>query len=169
MKTAIRSMWSIAFVVLLGSQVHAQTTGSSSVVVEHPWARATPGGAKTGATYLALKNNGDAPDQLLGATTSLADKVQFHSVVEENGVSRMREMPVVDLPPRATVTFSPGSMHIMLVGLTQALKERDTFALTLTFAKAGKVDVTIPVTKIGAMQPDDMGSMKHGDGGMMGK
>src|SRR5713226_767669 len=99
MRNVIRSMRTIAFVVLVGSQLHAQTTGSSSVVVEHPWARATPGGAKTGATYLTLRNNGETPDQLLGATTLLADKVQFHSVVEENGVSRMREMPVVDLPP----------------------------------------------------------------------
>jgi len=39
------------------------------------------------------------------------------------------------------VAFDPGGMHIMLVGLKQPLKEGQTFPLTLTFRKAGKVDV----------------------------
>jgi copper(I)-binding protein len=149
MKQAIELILSVAFACAIGLQVHAQTSGPSPIVVEHPWARATPGGAKTGATYLTLINNADSADQLLGATTPVADKVQFHSTSEENGVSHMREMHAIDLSPRARVTFDPGGMHIMLVGLKQALKEGQTFPLTLTFAKAGKVDVTIPVAKIG--------------------
>ena len=74
----------------------------------------------------------------------------------------MREMPTVDLSPRAKVTFDPGSMHIMLVGLKQPLKEGQTFPLTLTFAKAGKVDVTVSVAKVGAMQPGGMAPMDAG-------
>lgn len=168
MRSIISALLAVPF-VLFASQLHAQTTNSKSIVVEQPWARATPGGARTGATYLALKNNGDSPDQLVGATTSVAEKVQFHSVVEENGVSSMREMPIIDLPPGSTVTFSPGGMHIMLVGLKQPLKEHQTFQLILTFAKAGKLDVMIPVAKVGAMRPGNMGSMKYGGEGMMGK
>jgi copper(I)-binding protein len=169
MRNAIRFLCAAALVLLLGGHVQAQTSGSHPIVVEHPWARATPGGAKTGAAYLTLVNKSDATDQLLGASTPAADKVQFHSTTEENGVSRMREMQVVDLPPRAKVTFDPRAMHMMLVGLKQPLREGQTFPLTLTFAKAGKVDVTVPVAKVGAMQPGDMGAMTHGPGGMMKK
>ncbi|MGL3108836.1 copper chaperone PCu(A)C [Bradyrhizobium sp. BR 1432] len=161
MKQPIKLILSIAFVLAASVQVNAQMSGSSSIVVERPWARATPGGAKTGATYLTLINNGESPDQLLGATTPVADKVQFHSTTEENGMSRMREMPVVDLVPHAKTTFDPGGMHIMLVDLKQPLKEGQTFSLSLTFAKAGKVDVTVPVAKVGAMRPSDMAPMMH--------
>lgn len=169
MKRLIKLISSIAFALAASVQANAQTSSSSPIAVERPWARATPGGAQTGAMYLTLINNGDSADQLLGATTSVADKVQFHSTTEENGMSRMREMQVVDVAPHARATFAPGGMHIMLVGLKQPLKEGQTLSLTLIFAKAGKVDVTVPVAKVGAMRPGDMGPMMHDHGDMMKK
>src|SRR5258707_13453793 len=98
-----------AFLLALAvyGQVHAQTPDAKPIVVDHPWARATPAGAKTGAAYGTLINNGSSGDRLLNATTPVAGKVQFHSVSEENGVSRIAEMDAVDLAPEATVTFSP--------------------------------------------------------------
>jgi hypothetical protein len=39
----------------------------------------------------------------------------------------------------------------MLVGLKQPLKEGQSFPLTLTFAKAGKIEVTVITAKAGAM------------------
>jgi copper(I)-binding protein len=150
-------------------QVHAQTPDAKSIVVDHPWARATPAGAKTGAAYATLVNNGRSADRLLSATTPMAGKVQFHSVSEENGVSRMREMHAVEVGPGAKVTFSPGGMHIMMVELKQPLKEGQTFPLTLTFKKAGNVEVTVSVAKVGAMQHGDMGPMMHEHGDSMKK
>src|SRR6266508_2354026 len=88
-------------------QVHAQTPDAKSIVVDHPWARATPAGAKTGAAYMTLINNGSYGDRLMGAATPVADKIQFHSVSEDNGVSRMREMHDVAVAPGASVAFSP--------------------------------------------------------------
>lgn len=160
-----------AFLLTLAiyGQVHAQTPDAKSIVVDHPWARATPAGATTGATYGTLINNGSSADRLLSATTPVADKVQFHSVSEEGGVSRMREMHTVEVAPGAKVTFSPGGMHIMLVGLKQPLKEGQSFPLTFSFEKAGKVDVTVSVAKVGAMQHGDMGSMMHEHGDTMKK
>ncbi len=143
-------------------QAHAQPSGQTTIVVERPWARATPAGARTGAVYVTLINNGSSSDSLLGAATPVADQVQFHSATEENGVSRMREMRTVDVAPGARVAFSPGGLHIMVVGLKQPLKEGQTFPLTLTFEKAGKIDVTVPIEKVGAMQGGSMGSMTHG-------
>ncbi len=160
-----------AFLLALAvyGQVHAQTPDAKPIVVDHPWARATPAGAKTGAAYMTLINNGSAGDRLLGATTPVADKIQFHSVSEDNGVSRMREMHDVAVAPGARVTFSPGGMHVMLVGLKQPLKEGQTFPLALTFEKAGKVDVTVSVAKVGAMQHGEMGPMMHENGDTMKK
>lgn len=143
----------------VGSAAHAQTPAPKTIVIEQPWARATPGGAKTGAVYVTLTNKGASADRLLGATTPLADKVQFHKETEDNGVSRMREVRSVDLAPGAKIIFKPGEMHMMIVGLKQPLTEGQTFLLTLQFEKAGNIEVTIPIEKVGAMQHEDMGSM----------
>ena len=107
MKHPIKLILSIAFALAASVQANAQMSGSGSIIVERPWARATPGGAKTGATYLTLINNGNSAEQLLGAATPVADKVQFHSTTEENGMSRMREIKVVDVVPHARTTFAP--------------------------------------------------------------
>jgi copper(I)-binding protein len=155
--------------LLFVGQALAQSPDQNAVVVEHPWARATPRGAKTGAVYVTLVNNGNVADRLLGVTTPVAEKVQFHSVSEENGVSRMREMRAVEIAPGAKVTFSPGGMHIMLVGLSQPLKERQTIPLSFNFEKAGKVDVIASVAKVGAMQDGDMGTMMHDTDHMLKK
>src|SRR5258708_5935626 len=155
---------SVVLLLLLLScgPTHAQASGQTTIVVERPWARATPAGARTGAVYVTLINNGSSSDNLVSAATPLPDQVPFHSATEENGVSRMREMRTVDVTPGAKVAFSPGGLHIMAVGLKQPLKEGQTFPLTLTFEKAGKIEVTVPIEKVGAMQGGRMGSMTHG-------
>src|SRR5713226_8489594 len=154
----------LLLLLLSGGQAYAQKSGQNAIVVERPWARATPAGARTGAAYVTLINNGSSSDSLLSAATPVADQVQFHSASEENGVSRMREMRTVEVAPGAVVTFNPGGWHIMVVGLKQPLKEGQTFPLTLNFEKAGKEDVVVSVAKVGAMQPGNAGSITHEHG-----
>jgi copper(I)-binding protein len=158
MKTA-RVIALLLVALLIGAGANAQTPVAQSVAVEQPWARATPKGAKTGAAYMTLVNKGATADRLVGAATAVADKVQFHQDTEDNGVSRMREIPAVELVPGAKVVFKPGEMHMMLVGLKQPLVQGQTVSLTLRFAKAGEVEIAVPVEGVGAMQHDGMGSM----------
>ena len=141
----------------LSNQTHAQTS-TNTITVEQAWARATPGGARTGAAYMTLMNSGASADRLLSATTPVADQVQFHKQTEDNGVSRMREVHNVELSPGGKIIFKPGDMHMMIVGIKQPLQEGQTFPLTLQFEKAGKIDVTVPIEKVGAMRHEDMGS-----------
>ena len=164
---SIKLIWNVALALLIGGQLHAQPPGSNPITVEHPWARATPGGATTGAAYMTLTNGGDTADQLLGATTPVADKVQFHKQTEENGVERMRELRTVEIPSKGKVTFKPGDMHIMMIGLKQPLNEGHSFPLTLTIEKAGKTEVVVSVAKIGAMQGEDVSPMMNGTDHMM--
>lgn len=159
----------LLFGACVALEAHAQTPAVNSIVIENAWARATPAGAKTGAVYMTLINNGAIPDRLLSATTPVADHVQIHKVSEENGVSSMRELRTMDIAPGATVTFKPSDMHVMLVGLKQPLEEGQTVPLTLEFEKIGKVNLLAAVAKVGAMRGGNVGSMNHGHDGPMKK
>jgi periplasmic copper chaperone A len=66
---------------------------------------------------------------------------------------RMRPLAAIDIPAGQTVTLSPGGMHIMLLGLTQPLREGQSFPLTLSFDHAGPRQVTVAIEKAGAMGP----------------
>jgi copper(I)-binding protein len=135
-----------------------------SVQITKAWARATPGGAQTGAAYVTLE--APAGDKLTGASTPAAQKAEIHTMSMENGVMKMRPVEGgVDLPPGQAVTFKPGGYHIMLTGLAKPLTEGQSFPLTLDFAKAGAKQVTVMVEKVGAMGP---GGGSGGNAGMPG-
>ena len=147
-----------ALIIALGVCVlaHAASPEAGSVTVEHAWARATPKGAPNAAVYLTLVNNGSETDRLIGASSSVADNIQFHEERDENGVSKMRALPAIDVAPGASVVLKPSGLHLML-RIKQQLMEGETFPLTLTFEKAGPIEVTVRVEKVGAM--DDMEGM----------
>jgi copper(I)-binding protein len=66
----------------------------------------------------------------------------------------MRQIPGgIPVPPGQTVAFAPGGYHLMLMGLKAPLKEGDRVKATLTFEKAGPIEVTINVEGIGAQHP----------------
>jgi len=136
----------------------AQGTGSSTMAVEQPWARATPAGAKTGAVYMTLDNKSGTADRPTGVSSDVADKLQIHEMKVENGVMKMREIAGgLSIPASGSVVLKPGSYHVMLIGLKKPLTVGEKFPLTLTFEKAGNISVTVPVQAMGATQ--DKGGM----------
>jgi periplasmic copper chaperone A len=143
---------SVILVVACGNQVRAQTVTGSSVAVEDAWARATPIRAETGVIYMTLVNGGIVGDRLLGATTPMAERVEFHSNMNDNGVMKMRELSTIGVAPGARVILKPSGTHAMLLGLKQPLKEGQSFPITLTFEKAGKIDVIVSTVKFGAVK-----------------
>jgi copper(I)-binding protein len=140
------------------SAIGSATAGASGIAAEHAWARATPKGATVGAAYVTLVNNGSDDDRLVGASSPTADAVQFHSETNDDGVMKMARLAALDVRPGTPVVFKPGSIHIMLLGLKQQLREGESIPLTLSFEKAGPLSVTARVGKIGAMDLPDADS-----------
>ncbi|WP_426956659.1 copper chaperone PCu(A)C [Muricoccus radiodurans] len=121
---------------------HSYTAGDISI--GHPWSRpALQGG--TGAGFMPLKNNGTQPDRLLSATSAAARTTELHLGVNDNGVMRMRPVSEIVIPPGETVTLGPGGYHIMLIGLANPLRVGDRVPVTLTFERAGSVQVELAV------------------------
>jgi periplasmic copper chaperone A len=139
------------------AQTSAAEEAKPSIDVTDAWARAMPAGAKTGAAYVTVANTGNSDDTLVGASTPVATEAQLHTTITDNGVMKMRPVSAIDVKPGATVTLKPGGMHLMLTGLKQPLSEGQSFPLTLNFAKAGKIEATVQVRKVGAMSGMDMG------------
>ena len=122
-----------------------------NLVIESPWSRATPGGAKVGAGYLAIVNIGTVSDRLTAATSAIAERVEMHSTSMEGGVMRMRKITGgLELKPQEVTEFKPGGLHLMFIGLKQPIKKGDAFPVRLTFSSAGTVDLTFVAAAIGA-------------------
>lgn len=119
--------------------------------VDHPFARATPPGAKSGAVFFTLDNAGNTSDRLVRASTPIAGAVALHQMALDGGVMRMRAVPSVEVIPGERLEFGPSGYHLMLLDLKQPLKAGERFPMTLTFAHGGSILISVWVEGMGAM------------------
>ncbi len=137
-----------------------------SLAIDHPWTRATPGGAKVGGGYMTIKNMGSETDRLVAGAADFAGKIEIHEMAMKDGVMRMRRLPAgLEIPPGETVELKPGSYHVMFMQLKAPLVEGDPVTATLTFEKAGSIDLEFDVEPVGA-RGSGGGKMDHSGHGM---
>lgn len=119
---------------------------AASVEVSAPWAAVTPGGAKVGAGYFTITNPG-AADKLLGAASPRAKKVELHQMKMDGAMMSMRPVEGgVDVPAGGSVQFAPGGYHLMFIDIDAPFADGQSIPVTLTFEKAGAVDVALAVS-----------------------
>lgn len=137
------------------------------ITIKDPWARATVG-AGAGAAFLSIDNAGAAADRLVGASSPVSKTTELHTHVRDGEVMRMRQVEAIEVPAKATTTLEPGGLHIMFMNLAEPLAAGGSFPLTLRFAEAGEVTVTVPVKDVAAMGHGTMGQGTMSGHGAMG-
>ena len=145
--------YSLAAATLLLSAgiASAHDFNAGSLKIGHPWSRATPAGAKVGGGYLSIENTGPVADRLVAVSVPFAARSEIHEMAVKDGIMTMRPLDQgVEVPAGAKVEFKPGGYHIMFMELKQPLKQGDSMKGTLTFEKAGTVDVEFKVDSIAA-------------------
>jgi periplasmic copper chaperone A len=137
-----------ASALTLSAGVFAQQFKLADVTVENPWSRTTAAQAKMGVVYLRVKNAG-ASDTLLRVAVdkSIAQAASIHEMsMDDKGMMRMRELAKgIEIAAKGQLNLSPGGYHIMLEGLVNPLLAKQSFKLTLYFAKAGELQVVVNV------------------------
>ncbi len=124
--------------------------------IMHPHARATLPGAPVSGGYMVIRNTGDAPDRLISASVDFAGKTEIHEMAMENDVMKMRELADgLEIPAGGEVVLKPGGYHVMFMMLKEQLNEGESRKATLTFEKAGSIEVEFAVENIEAMKKMD--------------
>lgn len=118
---------------------------------------------EVGVVYGTFVNAGGFPDRLTGASSPLAKSVEMHRSMrvratndmdasgmhmtgsEMPTVMRMAPTPTVHVPPHDRLVLAPGGYHLMLMDLRRPLRPGDRVPLHLHFARAGDLDVVVPV------------------------
>jgi copper(I)-binding protein len=88
--------------------------------------------------------------RLVRVSSPLAAIAEIHEMkMGVNNVMEMRAVTDLDLPKGKTVELKPGSYHLMLMSLKQALPKGSAVPVTLFFKDAkgseSKLQVTMPV------------------------
>lgn len=103
-------------------------------------------GQAVGGGFVTIANGADADDRLVSAASPAADHVEIHEMKMENDVMKMRPLKDgVVVPAGGRVALEPGGLHMMFMGVKTPFRAGDTIPVTLTFEKAGSVEVQFPV------------------------
>lgn len=127
---------------------------AADIAIEGAFARAsaTPG-AKSGVAYFTVVNRGEAADRLVAVETDAAGMAMLHENRVVDGVASMVHLDAIEVPANAQVKLEPSGLHVMLMGLKGPLKQGEKLHLTLTFEKAGKIALDVPVGSVTATGP----------------
>ena len=150
---ALRSLLLFLVLIVFSSVTSAVDFQIGPIHIKDPFSSALPPTSKNGAVYLTLTNHGRLSDYLVGAATPIAEHVEIHTHRMEDSMMKMRKVDQVELPPHTEIVFSPGGNHIMLIGLSQALKEGEHFPLMLHLKEAGHVMVKVIIEAAGTTSP----------------
>lgn len=107
-----------------------------------------PPTATSTALYVTLVNDGTEPDTLRSISTPSAQNASLHTMITDGGMMRMAPLlQGLPLPAGTTVRMEPGSHHGMLEGLLAPLALGDSVRVRFTFARAGIVELSVPVVR----------------------
>lgn len=124
----------------------AAFAGDVAFKVTDSYARSASPAAKTGAAFISLMNMSGTDDRLIGASSPAAKRVELHTHVENDGIMKMVHVEE-GFPVEAggMIMMQRGGQHVMMMGLNGSLEQDAMVPVTLTFEKAGQVEIMVPV------------------------
>jgi copper(I)-binding protein len=123
-------------------------TAEKGITVHDAWMRPTAQGENS-AVYFVLQNDSREQEELIDVSSNLSDSVEMHesSMTEGTDVMRMDRVTSVALGADSEVTFTPGGLHVMLVGVKKELKSGDAVEILLHFRNHADIPVNVSVAE----------------------
>jgi copper(I)-binding protein len=143
----------LLLVGLLGAGLtHAGTL--AHVVASHAWIRVLPGELPAGG-YVVLRNDGDRPVALTGASSPAYGEAMLHESTHAGGMNRMTMIDALPIPAHGTQALQPGGYHLMLMHAKQPVRPGDTVRVVLQFGDGGTLPVDFLARPAGALSDKD--------------
>ncbi len=126
-----------------------------SIQIKQPYAFATLPGASTGAAFMVIQNKSDG-DRLIAAKSNIAHITEIHQnlIDPDDGRMMMRKIPTLEIPAKEEMVLQPTGYHVMFIKLKEPLTMGFEVPLTLTFEKAGDVELRAKIIAPGT-KPED--------------
>jgi copper(I)-binding protein len=134
----------LLILVLTACAPAAQAITVGSIQIISPWMMAADNGANT-AAFMLLKNTGSEVDRLVKVEFDGAMETDIHETKMTNDMMEMSPVEALEIPAKGQVELKSGSYHVMMMGLTSAVKNGEKVKLTLTFEKAGSATIEMEV------------------------
>lgn len=128
----------------------APVAARGTVEISEPWARPSSVQLLEAGGFLTITNTGPASDRLVGASSPAAASIEIHAIKVQGANVKMRALTDgLAVHGGVTMTLKPRGYHLQLHGLKVPLRTGGRLPVTLTFEKAGPIEVDFPVRSPG--------------------
>ncbi len=131
----------------------ASFTAFANVALVEGYVRAMPASVPNTAAYFTLENHGPKR-QLVAVKADFVKEAQLHTIIEEDGMVKMRQVESFSIPQHGQLTLVESGEHVMLMGLKKPLVSGESVELTLEFDDGSELPISLTVSK------QDMAKMK---------
>ncbi|HEV2598664.1 copper chaperone PCu(A)C [Sphingopyxis sp.] len=134
-----------------------------NVVSGHIVMGATPDRPAVG--YFRVQG-GPQPVELVAVTADLAQRVEMHESVKENGMMTMKPLLRAEVPAKGELVFKQGGKHLMIWGINGAAVRAGKLPMAFVFTNNNNerilFDMVIKQPEATATIQMDHGAMDHG-------
>ena len=145
-----------ASLLLLSTNLWAAT-----IVIEDAYVRHLPPTQTVTGAFMVFKNITNSDRAVISAQSNVADKVELHTHIHENGVMRMRQVEKIDVPAGGEVILKPGGYHVMLIGLKQPLDLGQVVEIQFNFDDGSSEKIQAEVKSVMNGMKMQEGAMDH--------
>jgi len=111
------------------------------------WIRALPTGSGMTAGFGTLHNPGPTAIQIVSFSSPSFGEVSLHRTEMVDGVSRMREVPVLSIDADSRIVLAPGGYHLMLMMPAGDIQPGHTVTLEMATADGRSFRFAVPVER----------------------
>lgn len=128
--------------------VSADSHGHAGIIIEDSYVRVVPPGQKNTGAFMTIHNASDKIRRITSAQSNVAKIVELHTHVHEEGMMKMRQIDKIDIPAMGKTVLKPGGLHVMLIGITEAIVEGKPVKITLVFANGERKEIEVAGRKL---------------------
>ena len=124
---------------VLATTAPAMAADACMPVVSEGWIRKPPANLPVMAGYARIVNACEVPATIVSAGSDAFADTSIHETRIDDGVSRMRVTPALELPAGADIGMAPGGLHLMLVNPSAPLQVGDKVVVEFTLRDGRKL------------------------------
>lgn len=121
------------------TSTHASHESSTQpILIENAWYRAVLPGQKSTAVYFKATNVMKNSASIDSVEIEGAHHVMMHESYDDAGISKMRHVDQVTIEPRQTTSFRPGGLHVMVMGVSDELRQLEKIKVILNLSNGSQ-------------------------------
>lgn len=124
------------------------TLSQAEVRIDQAYVRALLPGQANSAAFMVFYNDAEEDIYLQSVDTDMAEQAELHEHIHSGDMMRMQQVQRLRIPAKGFLNMRSGGYHLMLLGLSESLREGDQLTLRFHFSDGSLQQHVLPIKSL---------------------